>query len=290
MAPENSDRFQPGGAPGSLRFRAYQVIFESEPGWGRRFDVILIAAILASVGVVMLESVAEIRGRHASRLVLLEWIFTALFSVEYLARIACLRNPRAYVSSFFGVVDLLSVLPAYLSLLLPGGQFLTVIRILRVVRIFRVFKLARYMSEANVLLAAIRASRYKISVFVVSVISIVVVVGSLMYLIEGPENGFTSIPSGIYWAIVTLTTVGFGDITPRTPLGQALASVVMIMGYGIIAVPTGIITAELAYSARGRVGSATLTCADCGAFEDDPEARFCRRCGTRRAIDQEESK
>jgi voltage-gated potassium channel len=290
MASENSDRFQPGGAPGSLRFRAYQVIFESEPGWGRRFDVILIAAILASVGVVMLESVAEIRGRHASRLVLLEWIFTALFSVEYLARIACLRNPRAYVSSFFGVVDLLSVLPAYLSLLLPGGQFLTVIRILRVVRIFRVFKLARYMSEANVLLAAIRASRYKISVFVVSVISIVVVVGSLMYLIEGPENGFTSIPSGIYWAIVTLTTVGFGDITPRTPLGQALASVVMIMGYGIIAVPTGIITAELAYSARGRVGSATLTCADCGAFEDDPEARFCRRCGTRRAIDQEESK
>ncbi|MBK7952131.1 MAG: ion transporter [Deltaproteobacteria bacterium] len=278
MRPEQSDRLQPAGRPGSLRDRAYHVIFESEPGWGRRFDVVLIAAILASVGVVLLESVAEIRTRHASRLVVLEWLFTALFSVEYLARVACLRNPRAYTFSFFGLVDLLSVLPAYLSLVLPGGQFLTVVRILRVVRVFRVLKLARYTSEASVLLMALRASRYKIAVFVVSVISIVVVVGSLMYLIEGPENGFTSIPSGIYWAIVTLTTVGFGDITPRTPLGQAVASAVMIMGYGIIAVPTGIITAELASSARGRSGK-LLACADCGVVEDDPEARFCRRCG-----------
>lgn len=269
---------EPAGLPGSLRYRAFHVIFESEPGWGRRFDAILIVAILASVGIVLLESVAAIRVRHASRLVLLEWLFTALFSVEYLARVACLRSPRVYVFSFFGIVDLLSVLPAYLSLVLPGGQFLTVVRILRVVRVFRVFKLARYTSEANVLLAALRASRYKISVFVVSVISIVVVVGSLMYLVEGPENGFTSIPSGIYWAIVTLTTVGFGDITPQTPLGQILASAVMIMGYGIIAVPTGIITAELAHSTRGRSGPA-FACASCGLVEDDPDARYCRRCG-----------
>ncbi len=278
MGPERSDRLQPAGEPGSLRFRAYQIIFESEPGWGRRFDVVLIAAILASVGVVLLESVAEIRSQHASRLVALEWLFTALFSVEYLARVACLRSPRAYVLSFFGIVDLLSVLPAYLSLLLPGGQFLTVVRILRVVRVFRVLKLARYTSEAGVLLMALRASRYKISVFLVVVISIVVVVGSLMYLIEGPEHGFTSIPSGIYWAIVTITTVGFGDITPQTPLGQALASVLMIMGYGIIAVPTGIITAELTASSRARSGPA-LECATCGAVEDDAMARFCRRCG-----------
>lgn len=280
MKPEQSDRLQPAGEPGSLRFLAYQVIFESEPGWGRRFDVVLIAAILASVGVVLLESVAGIRARHASSLVVLEWLFTALFSVEYLARIACLRSPRAYVFSFFGIVDLLSVLPAYLSLVLPGGQFVTVVRILRVVRVFRVLKLARYTSEAVVLLTALRASRYKISVFLVVVISIVVVVGSLMYLIEGPEHGFTSIPSGIYWAIVTLTTVGFGDITPQTPLGQALASALMIMGYGIIAVPTGIITAELTSSARGRFGP-VLVCVDCEAVEDDAIARFCRRCGAR---------
>jgi voltage-gated potassium channel len=269
---------EPAGAPGSLRFGAYHVIFESEPGWGRVFDVVLIVAILASVLAVLLESVAEIRLEYASALVACEWLFTVLFSVEYLARIACLRNPRAYVLSFFGIVDLLSVLPAYLSLFLPGGQFLTVVRILRVVRVFRVFKLARYTTEANVLLSALHASRYKISVFLVAVISIVVVVGSLMYLIEGPENGFTSIPSGIYWAIVTLTTVGFGDITPRTSLGQALASVVMIMGYGIIAVPTGIITAELAALPRG-ASTPALRCGICEFVEGDPDARYCRRCG-----------
>ncbi|MEZ4334808.1 MAG: ion transporter [Myxococcota bacterium] len=279
-------RLEPGGPPGSLRHGAYHVIFESEPGWGRVFDVVLIAAILASVLAVMLESVAGIRHEHAGLLVACEWIFTLLFSVEYVARLWCLRAPRVYVLSFFGVVDLLSVLPAYLSLLLPGGQFLTVVRILRVVRVFRVLKLARYMSEANVLLSALRASRYKISVFVVTVVSIVVVVGSMMYVIEGPENGFTSIPSGIYWAIVTLTTVGFGDITPRTPLGQALASVVMILGYGIIAVPTGIITAELTASARAQEAT-EAGCGGCGLGAHESDARFCRRCGQalrRRAV------
>lgn len=269
---------EPGGPPGSARRATYHVIFESEPGWGRVFDVALIAAILASVLVVTLESVAAIRRDHASLLFACEWIFTALFSIEYVARVWCLRRPGAYVTSFFGIVDLLSVLPAYLSLIVPGGQFLTVVRILRVVRVFRILKLARYLSEANVLLSAIRASRYKISVFVVTVISIVTVVGALMYVIEGPENGFTSIPSGIYWAIVTLTTVGFGDIAPRTPLGRGLASLVMILGYGIIAVPTGIITAELTAAPRADAEGG-LVCGGCGLAPHAPDARFCRGCG-----------
>ncbi|MEZ4281420.1 MAG: ion transporter [Myxococcota bacterium] len=289
-------KLEPAGDPGSLRFGAYHVIFESEPGWGRVFDAVLIAAILASVLAVLLESVPEIRLRHAGVLVACEWLFTALFTVEYVARLACLRNPGAYARSFFGVVDVLSVLPAYLSLVLPGGHFLTVVRILRVIRVFRVFKLARYTSEANVLLSALNASRFKISVFLVAIVSIVVVVGSLMYMIEGPEHGFTSIPSGIYWAIVTLTTVGFGDITPQTALGRTLASIVMIMGYGIIAVPTGIITAEIAASSRDSSGASgassasgalvfsvasggVQTCGDCGSVDREPEARFCRRCG-----------
>lgn len=272
------EKLEPAGDSGSLRFGAYQVIFESEPGWGRIFDTALIAAILTSVLAVVLESVPEIRLRHATTLVAFEWLFTALFSVEYVARLACLRNPGAYARSFFGIVDLLSVLPAYLSLVLPGGQFLTVVRILRVVRVFRVFKLARYTREANVLVSALYASRFKIVVFLVTIVSIVVVVGSLMYLVEGPEHGFTSIPSGIYWAIVTLTTVGFGDITPQTALGRALASIVMIMGYGIIAVPTGIITAEIAAASRGTPGLPG-SCGECGHLDDAPDARFCRRCG-----------
>lgn len=270
-------RLEPGGSPGSLRHGAYHVIFESEPGWGRIFDVVLIGVILASVLVVMLESVVGIRHEYAILLVACEWIFTVLFTVEYVARVWCLRDPRAYVFSFFGIVDLLAVLPFYLGLLFPSGHFLAVIRILRVVRVFRILKLARYMSAAHVLLSALYASRYKISVFVVAIVGIVTVVGSLMYVIEGPENGFASIPSGIYWAIVTLTTVGFGDITPRTPLGRALASLVMILGYGIIAVPTGIITAEL--TAASRAGAAPeRVCGACGLGGHGADARFCRGC------------
>jgi len=266
-----------GGEPGSLRDRTYEVIFHTDTRAGRAFDVALILAIAASVSVVMLESVASFRSQHGPSLRVLEWTFTVLFSVEYVLRLWCVRRPGTYALSFFGVIDLLAVLPTYLSLLAPGGQVLAVVRVLRVLRVFRVFKLARYVGEASVLTAALRASRFKISVFLVAVLSIVVIVGSIMYLIEGPSSGFTSIPKGIYWAVVTLTTVGYGDITPVTTLGQAISAIVMIMGYGIIAVPTGIVTAELTVHSRGHLRK--RTCDNCLSVEDDAQASFCRRCG-----------
>jgi voltage-gated potassium channel len=226
----------------------------------------------------MLDSVASFRAQYGGPLRIVEWIFTVLFTVEYLLRLWCVRRPRDYALTFFGVIDLLAVAPTYVGLFLPGGHYLTVIRILRVIRVFRVLKLAQYVGEARVLGAALRAARHKIAVFLVAIVTIVIVVGSLMYIVEGPSRGFTSIPRGIYWAIVTLTTVGFGDITPVSNLGQALASVVMIMGYGIIAVPTGIVTAEL--TAQARTSSATaLTCSKCGHAESDLSSAYCRRCG-----------
>jgi len=198
--------------------------------------------------------------------------------VEYVLRLWCVDRPVRYARSFLGVVDLLAVLPTYVSVLLPGGQVLTVVRILRVLRVFRILKLAQYTGEARILSQALRAARFKITVFVFTVLTIVVIVGSLMYLIEGPVHGFTSIPAGVYWAVVTLTTVGFGDITPQTPLGQALATVVMIMGYGIIAVPTGIVTAELAYAARD--GGRERRCAACARQGHDADANHCKWCGS----------
>ncbi len=262
----------------SLRAKTYQVIFGREPGWGRSFDAVLIVAIIASVVAVMLDSVTEYRTLYGSQLRAWEWAFTILFTIEYLVRIWCVKEVRAYTLSFFGFIDLLAILPTYLSVLLPGGQFLAVIRILRVLRVFRVFKLARFVGEAGVLTDALRNSRYKIVVFLVSVVCIVIVVGSLMYIVEGPAAGFTSIPRGVYWAVVTLTTVGYGDIAPVTALGQALASVVMILGYGIIAIPTGIVTAELTRNPHGGTRS-TRKCLSCAHAEPDAEAAFCRRCG-----------
>ncbi|MGD2047081.1 MAG: ion transporter, partial [Gemmatimonadota bacterium] len=253
--------------------------FETESFWGRAFDVALILAIVASVVVVMLDSVARIRSDHGQLLRGLEWAFTLLFTVEYALRLWSVRSPRAYALSFFGVIDLLAVLPSYLSVLLPGGQFLAVIRVLRVMRVFRVLKLTQFVGEASVLGAALRASRYKISVFLVAVVTIVIVVGSLMYLIEGAPAGFTSIPIGVYWAVVTMTTVGYGDIAPITPVGQALAAFVMILGYGIIAVPTGIVTSELAAQDRTS-GLVSRPCPACGHREEDAHAVFCRRCGS----------
>jgi voltage-gated potassium channel len=268
---------EPGGPPGSLRGRAYRVIFEHDKGWARRFDVALIIAILASVVAVMLDSVAEVRMRHGSALQVAEWVFTIVFTVEYGFRLWCVKRPSSYALSFFGIIDLLAVIPTYLSLIAPGGQFLAVIRVLRVMRVFRVLKLTRYVGEASVLAAALRSARYKIAVFVVGVLAIVCVVGSLMYVVEGPEAGFTSIPRGVYWAIVTLTTVGYGDIAPQSPAGQALAAFVMILGYGIIAVPTGIVTAEL--TAIPRAGSPGRACNACGQTEPEEGAAFCRWCG-----------
>lgn len=260
------------------RAKTFEVIFGHETKAGKTFDVLLIFAILASVAVVMLDSVAALEALHPLFLGA-EWVFTILFTVEYVLRLVTVRRPSGYALSFFGVVDLLAVLPSFLSLLVPGGQFLIVIRILRVLRVFRVLKLVRYVGEARVLGLALRAARYKITVFLLTVLTIVVVVGSAMYLIEGPEHGFTSIPRGVYWAIVTLTTVGYGDVAPETPIGQALAALVMIMGYGIIAVPTGIVTVELANQAR--LQARVRSCSTCSFLAHDDDASFCKRCGQR---------
>ena len=264
------------GPPGSLRAKTYDIVFGHEKGWGRHFDAVLMVFILGSVAAVMLESVSGFRARYRSQLITIEWAFTIIFSVEYALRVWCVRPARAYTLSFFGIIDLLAVLPTYLSLILPGGQYLSVVRILRVVRVFRVFKLVRFLGEASVLAAALRNSRYKIAVFLVTVVCTVVVVGSVMFLVEGPESGITSIPRGVYWAIVTLSTVGYGDIAPQTPLGQGLAAFVMILGYGIIAVPTGIVTAELANMPGGTYRASV--CKRCEHVETDPDARYCRFC------------
>ena len=275
--------------------RTFDVVFGSEPGWGRWFDLILIVAILASVAVVMLDSVESIHAEYESTLYALEWVFTVFFSIEYGVRLFIDKRPWLYARSFFGIIDLLSVLPTYISLLIPGAQVLLSVRILRVLRVFRVLKLAHYLNESNQLGRALIASRRKIFVFIFVVITIVTVMGSLMYLIEGGENGFDSIPRSVYWAVVTLTTVGYGDISPVTPLGQTLALLIMIMGYGIIAVPTGIVTAEIGRERAGTsvprfaaaraalVGDDVFipeSCPACELTNHAPDARFCRRCGS----------
>jgi len=260
------------------RGRLHEVIYEAETPAGRAFDVALIWLILLSVVAVLLESVRSVRTEHGALLYTIEWVFTILFTVEYVLRLVGVRRPLAYATSFFGVVDLLAILPTFLSLLVPGSQYLLVIRVLRLLRVFRVFKLAEHLSEADVLYRALRASRRKISVFLLTVLTLVVIIGALLYVVEGEENGFTSIPISIYWAVVTLTTVGYGDISPQTPLGRTLAAAVMIIGYGIIAVPTGIVTVELAQAARK--GVTTQACPSCSAQGHDADAAFCKYCGS----------
>ncbi|HEY5672079.1 MAG TPA: ion transporter [Malonomonas sp.] len=257
------------------RLRLHEIIFEADTPLGKLFDLVLIFSIIASVIVVMLDSVAVLQQRYGVLFYFLEWFFTLLFTAEYLLRLGCIGRPLKYAGSFFGVVDLLSIIPTYLSLFIAGGQYLLVIRVLRLLRVFRVLKLVQYVGEANYLLRALRASRRKISVFLLSVLLLMVIFGAVMYIVEGPEHGFTSIPRSIYWAIVTMTTVGYGDISPQTSLGQALASVVMILGYGIIAIPTGIMTAELAFSQR----ISTQSCAECSAEGHAHDARHCKFCG-----------
>ncbi len=261
----------------TLRNRLHEIIFEADTPAGKAFDVALIVIILLSVLVVMLDSVNRIHNHYATLFNNLEWIFTFLFTVEYLLRLFCVKRPFKYATSFFGVIDLLAVIPTYLSLLLPGSHYLIVIRVLRVLRIFRVLKLVQYLSEATLLTRALRASRRKITVFLFTVLVLVVIIGSLIYVIEGEAHGFTSIPRSIYWAIVTLTTVGYGDISPQTPLGQALAALVMILGYSIIAVPTGIVTAEISGAMREDVS--TQVCPYCSAEGHDSDAKFCKYCG-----------
>ncbi len=259
----------------SLRLRLHEIIFEADTPAGKLFDLLLIFSILLSVIVVMLDSVAALQIEYGQYFYTLEWFFTLLFTVEYLLRLFCIGRPLKYAGSFYGVVDLLSILPTYLSIFLPSGKYLLVIRILRLLRVFRVLKLVQYVGEANTLWRALRSSRRKVAVFLLSVLLMMVIFGSVMYIVEGPENGFTSIPRSIYWAIVTMTTVGYGDISPQTDLGQALASLVMIIGYGIIAIPTGIVTAELTATRQ----ISTQNCPHCSAEGHTPAAKFCNKCG-----------
>lgn len=261
------------------RQKLHEVIFEAETPLGKFFDILLILAILASVVVVMLESVASLDQQFGRLFDVMEWIFTILFTLEYLARIIALKKPYFYIKSFYGVIDLLSILPTYLSLLFAGTQALMVLRIMRLLRIFRVLKLVRFLSEGNKLFNAMKASLPKIIVFLVSVICINLIVGTLMYIIEGVENGFDSIPRSIYWAIVTMTTVGYGDIAPATATGQILASFIMILGYGIIAVPTGIVTSEITMAKNKNIS--TEVCPSCGSEGHDVDADFCKFCGAR---------
>jgi voltage-gated potassium channel len=261
------------------RARVHEVIFEADTRAGRAFDVLLLWCIVASVLAVLLESVAEIREDYATILRVAEWTFTILFTVEYILRLMTVGRPLRYAISFYGIVDLLAIVPTYLSMLLPGAQTLLVIRALRLLRVFRILKLGRFVEEARVLGRALRASRPKITVFLGTVLTLVLILGTLMYLIEGEEHGFDSIPRGIYWAIVTLTTVGYGDITPSTVLGRMLASVVMILGYAIIAVPTGIVSVELARATDHAVS--TQACEQCSAEGHDTDAKHCKYCGAR---------
>ena len=255
----------------------HEIIFEADTPEGKLFDLALLVSILLSIGAVLLESVSSIEMRYGKSLRAAEWFFTILFTIEYVLRIISVNRPVKYIFSFFGIVDFLSIVPTYLSLIFVGTQYFLVIRAIRLLRVFRVLKLVRYMGEANMLMTALRASRPKITVFLGGVFTVVLIVGAMIYLLEGEENGFTSIPKSMYWAIVTLTTVGYGDITPQTPIGQTLSALLMIMGYGMIAVPTGIVSVEL--SKAGEHYANTQACTDCGRSGHDSDARFCKFCG-----------
>ncbi len=262
------------------RLRVYTVIFEADTRAGRRFDQALIALILLSIAVVTADSVPAISTRLHQPFQVAEWLFTAAFTIEYLARLATVRHPLRYATSFFGVIDLLALLPTYLALLLPEAHALIDVRVLRLLRVFRIFKLSAYVVEYRSLGHALRASRRKITVFIVGVMMIVLVMGTLMYVVEGPENGYTSIPTSVYWAITTMTTVGFGDITPRTELGRFISSVMMLLGWGTLAVPTGIVTAEMASQRLAPLAvPTTRSCHECLTEGHLPEAVYCFHCG-----------
>ena len=274
-----SDSPPPSPDAASWREKIWRVVFRSDTPAGRAFDVVLLVLISASVLVVMLESVEPLRLAHGRAFLIAEWIFTLLFTIEYVIRLMVVRKKRRYVLSFFGIVDLLSILPAYLSLLLVGTQYLMVIRVLRLLRMFRVLKMARHFGQANVLMNALRASSPKIAVFLFAILTLVSIEGTLMYLIEGEHNpGFSSIPQSIYWGIVTITTVGYGDVAPLTVMGKILASFIMLTGFSIIAVPTGIVSAEIGKGLR-EVATDRRRCAECGWTGHDPAANFCKHCG-----------
>ncbi|CDG81531.1 ion transporter [Janthinobacterium agaricidamnosum] len=261
-----------------VRERIYTIIFEAETRAGRWFDLCLIAAILLSVTVVVLSSVAAIDRRYGPWLTALEWFFTGLFTVEYVARLSCLKRPLRYGKSFFGIIDLLAIVPTYAALLMPGAHVLLDVRILRLLRMFRILKLTSYVHEYSVLGRALMASRRKILIFLSFVMLVVFLLGTVMYVVEGPQSGFTSIPTSVYWAISTVTTVGFGDIAPKTDLGRTISSLMMLLGWGILAVPTGIISAEM--TAQRHAGKPTTrTCTECLTEGHEADAKFCKDCG-----------
>lgn len=262
------------------RAKLHEVIYGTHTPAGKLFDIILLIVILYSIIVVMLESVPRFDEKYHRFLDISEWIVTILFTIEYILRIICIKKPSKYIFSFFGVVDLLSTIPKYLSFFVVGSQYITAFRALRLLRIFRILKLVRFVGESNNLLRALKASRAKIFIFVFFMLIISVLLGTVMYLVEGPQHGFNSIPHSIYWTIVTLTTVGYGDISPETGLGQFLATLIMIIGYGIIAVPTGIVSAEYTRSPENALSeSSGRSCSDCGAEIHRNDACYCRKCG-----------
>ncbi|RSZ57901.1 ion transporter [Massilia atriviolacea] len=276
IAPQTPPVF--GKPDAGLRRRIYTIIFEADTSAGRHFDVLLVALILLSIAVVILDSVPAVSSNFKRPLTVMEWTFTLLFTAEYIARLYCVRHPWRYATSFFGVIDLISVLPTYFALLVPEASAFLDIRILRLLRIFRIFKLTLYIAEYIRLGRALRASGRKILVFLSVVLMAVLILGTVMYVVEGPEHGFTSIPMAMYWATVTMTTVGYGDLTPQTTLGRFIASFMMLLGWGVLAVPTGIVTAEMT-SQRMNWKPTTRTCPSCLSEGHEPEAKFCKDCG-----------
>jgi voltage-gated potassium channel len=262
----------------AYRQKLYEVIFEADTKAGRAFNIVLLACIIASVTLVAVESIQSVRESYGKTLRALEWFLTLVFTVEYIARVWTVNNRKSYIFSFFGIIDLLSILPTYLALFFTGAHSLMVIRSLRLLRIFRIFKLSRYVGEGQNLVRALKASQHKITVFLLTVLTSVIIMGTLMFMVEGPEHGFTNIPTSVYWAIVTMTTVGYGDIAPQTPLGQALASFIMILGYGIIAVPTGIVSAEMV-QLKKHEKITTQVCPHCLKEGHDYDATYCKYCG-----------
>ena len=264
-----------------LREKLYEIIFEADTPAGKAFDVVLLILILLSVLTVMLETVKSVEAQYAPFLFWAEWIITILFTIEYMLRIYSAKDRRGYLISFYGIVDFLSILPSFLSLLFAGTHYLITIRALRLLRIFRILKLGNYLIESQVLLAALRASRHKITVFLTAVLILICIVGSAMYLVEGDmNNGFSSIPMSMYWAVVTVTTVGYGDISPVTPVGKFLSAILMIVGYGVLAVPTGIVSVELAQASKEHNYS-PKDCPHCTPDDHDMDAIFCKFCGTK---------
>ncbi len=265
----------------SWKNRLHEIIYEADTKEGKLFDVVLLIAILASIVLVMLESVESINNEYGELLNISEWAITILFSFEYIFRIISIKKPFKYIFSFYGLIDLLSTLPKYLSLTFVGGHHFAALRALRLLRIFRILKLARYIGASNKLLIALKASKAKIAVFLFFVIILCIILGTVMYMVEGEENGFTSIPTSVYWAIVTMTTVGYGDIAPHTPLGQFIASIIMILGYGIIAIPTGIVSSEITKTNENEVHTNTQSCSHCTAENHKDGAEFCYNCGSK---------